>query len=142
MKIRTIFPLLLGFALTPVCAQTSATLDGLDNYVKHTMTQWQVPGLAVAIVKDGKVVLARGYGVRELGEPDKVDADTVFGIASNSKAFTVAAIGTLVSGNKLDWDARVVDHVKNFRLSSPSSHRWDCPITAEITTTISMPTLA
>ena len=100
-------------------ADTSAALPGLDDYVQKVMTQWQVPGLAIAVVEDGKLVLARGYGVREMGKPEKVSADTLFSIASNSKAFTAAALGTLVASGKLSWDARVVDYIKPFRLSDP-----------------------
>lgn len=103
----------------PVAAQTPAPPKGLDAYVQRVMAQWQVPGLAVALVKDGKVVLARGYGVRQLGKPEAVDGGTLFDIGSNTKAFTAAALGTLVSAGKLSWDDRVVDHIKPFRLSSP-----------------------
>ncbi|HWU75972.1 MAG TPA: serine hydrolase, partial [Rhodanobacter sp.] len=97
---------------------TPAALQGLDAYVQQVMHDWHVPGLAIAVVKDGKVVLVRGYGVRELGKPGAVDADTLFGIASNTKAFTVAALGTLVASGKLTWDTPVVDALKDFRLSS------------------------
>ncbi len=103
----------------PVLAQTPAPPKGFDAYVRRVMTQWHVPGLAVALVKDGRVVLARGYGVRELGKSEAVDAGTIFDIGSNTKAFTAAALGTLVSAGKLSWDDRVVDHIKPFRLSSP-----------------------
>lgn len=96
-----------------------APLADLDGYVRTAMAQWKVPGLAVAVVKDGRVVLARGYGVRELGKPGRVDADTLFDIASNTKAFTAAALGTLVSAGKLRWDDPVVEYVRGFRLDSP-----------------------
>ncbi len=119
MTKRLLAALLVSLFTIPALAQGPESLNGLDAYVAKSMAQWQVPGLAIAVVKDGKVVLARGYGVRELGKPDKVDADTLFGIASNTKAFTAAALGTLVSAGKLDWDARVVDHVAAFRLDSP-----------------------
>ena len=65
-------------------------LAGLDAYVERAMREFGVPGMAVAVVKDGQVVLAKGYGVRRAGEPAPVDADTLFGIASNTKAFTCA----------------------------------------------------
>src|SRR5579875_2272091 len=94
-------------------------LQGLDAYVQQVMHDWQVPGLSIAVVKDGKILLARGYGVRELGRPGKVDPDTLFDIGSNSKAFTVAALGTLVASGKLKWDTPVVDELKGFRLQSP-----------------------
>ncbi|MGH8234266.1 MAG: serine hydrolase [Rhodanobacteraceae bacterium] len=104
---------------SPKAPSASSPLDGLDGYVQEVMHDWHVPGLAIAVVKDGKVVLARGYGVRELGKPGKVDADTLFDIGSNSKAFTVAALGTLVSSGKLTWDTPVIDELPHFRLSSP-----------------------
>ncbi|HJP99494.1 MAG TPA: serine hydrolase [Rhodanobacteraceae bacterium] len=125
MRASRRFPLLL-FLIAPVALAAPSPavtgrpdLEGLDGYVQQVMHDWHVPGLAIAIVKDGKVVLARGYGVRELGKPGKVDADTLFGIGSNSKAFTVAALGTLVSAGKLEWDTPVVDELKDFRLQSP-----------------------
>lgn len=108
---------LLGAA--PPRPAAAPRLQDLDGYVRQTMRDWHAPGLAIAVVKDGKVLLARGYGVRELGKPGKVDADTLFDIGSNSKAFTVAALGTLVSSGKLEWDAPVVDELKDFRLESP-----------------------
>jgi CubicO group peptidase (beta-lactamase class C family) len=71
-------------------------LAGLDDYVQKAMQDWGVPGLAIAIVKDDKVVLGKGYGLRELGKPDAVDENTVFAIGSNTKAFTALALGLLV----------------------------------------------
>ncbi len=118
MKIR--LPVLLVALFLNISALAQAPLPpaGLNAYVHKAMAEWQVPGLAVAIVKDGKVVFARGYGVRALGKPGKVDADTLFTIGSVSKQFTVAALGTLVSAGKLTWDAPVTDYLKNFRLGS------------------------
>ena len=117
---------MLGAALALVAAlgaraaaAAQAPLADLDAYVQQAMRQWKVPGLAVAVVKDGKVALARGYGVRELGKPDRVDADTLFDIGSNTKAFTAAALGTLVSAGKIKWDDLVVTRVPGFRLDSP-----------------------
>lgn len=125
MRVRRWFPLLLAL-IAPVAlaapspaAATHPDLEGLDGYVQQVMHDWHVPGLAIAIVKGSKVVLARGYGVRELGKSGKVDADTLFGIGSNSKAFTVAALGTLVSTGKLGWNTPVLDELKDFRLQSP-----------------------
>ena len=118
MKIRLPVLLIALFLNLNAVAQTPAPPAGLNAYVHKAMAQWQVPGLAVAIVKDGKLVFARGYGVRELGKPGKVDADTLFTIGSVSKQFTVAALGTLVSSGKLTWDAPVTEYLKNFQLSS------------------------
>jgi CubicO group peptidase (beta-lactamase class C family) len=83
------------------------------------MEAFSVPGLAVGIVKDGKLVFAKGYGVRELGKPAKVDPDTLFAIGSNTKAFTTAALAMLVEEGKLGWDDRVIDHLPDFRLYDP-----------------------
>ena len=68
----------------------------LDAYVERAMATFDVPGLALSVVKDGKVIVAKGYGVRRLGEPSRVDAQTLFGIASNTKVVTAAALGLLV----------------------------------------------
>jgi len=111
---------LLAVTLTVGTARAAQpALGDLDAYVHAAMAQWKVPGLAVAVVKDGKVVLARGYGVRELGKPAPVDADTLFDIASNTKAFTAAALGTLVAEGRLQWDDPVVQYIAGFRLDSP-----------------------
>jgi CubicO group peptidase (beta-lactamase class C family) len=94
-------------------------LPALDAYVESAMPAWRVPGLALAIVKDGELVHVRGFGVRELGKPGPVDADTVFAIASMTKPFTAAAVGLLVGDGTLGWDDRVVDRLPGFALNDP-----------------------
>jgi len=94
-------------------------LGKLDTFIAETQRAWPVPGLAVAIVKDGETVLAKGYGVRELGSPDAVDEHTLFAIASNTKAFTAAALAILIEEGKLGWDDPVTDHLPYFRLYDP-----------------------
>jgi CubicO group peptidase (beta-lactamase class C family) len=91
----------------------------LDAYVQHVRQQFDVPGISIAIVKNGSVVLARGYGIKKLGAPGKVDAGTVFAIASNTKAFTATALALLVEEGKLEWDAPVIRYMPWFRLSNP-----------------------
>ena len=76
--------------------QPSFISDSLDNYIQQGIKDWSIPGLAITIVKDGKVVLSKGYGVSNINTQQKVDGNTLFGIASNSKAFTSAALGMLV----------------------------------------------
>jgi CubicO group peptidase (beta-lactamase class C family) len=111
---------LVGTTLaTQVRAQLVAPPPSFDAYVDSVMRGFEVPGVAVAIVKDGQVVLAKGYGLRKLGEPARVDARTLFGIASNTKAFTATALGILVEEGKLQWDAPVIDYLPWFRLSDP-----------------------
>jgi CubicO group peptidase (beta-lactamase class C family) len=90
-----------------------------DAYVKRVMQTFTVPGLSVAIVKDGKVVLAKGYGVRRMGSPELVDAHTRFGIASNTKLFTATALAILVEEGKVEWDKPVTDYLPAFALSDP-----------------------
>jgi CubicO group peptidase (beta-lactamase class C family) len=91
----------------------------LDTYVASSMKTFHVPGMAVAIVKDGKVVVARGYGVRKLGDPTPVDEFTMFGIGSNTKAFTTAALATLVDEGKLSWDDPVYQRLPGFVMYDP-----------------------
>src|SRR5580658_6701056 len=91
--------------------------DYLDTVVEHARKEFNVPGIAVAVVKDGKVVAEKGYGVRRLGNPAPVTPHTIFGIASNSKLFTSAALAMLVDEGKLDWDDRVVDRLPGFQMS-------------------------
>ena len=86
---------LLCLAL-PVALPAQSPPPGLDQYVTRVMQTFDVPGLSLAIVKDGKVVLTRGYGVKKLGEPGRVDGATLFGIASNTKLFTATALALLV----------------------------------------------
>jgi CubicO group peptidase (beta-lactamase class C family) len=91
----------------------------LDAYVARDMKAFDVPGIAVAIVKDGKVVLAKGYGVRTLGEPTPVDENTLFGIGSNTKAFTSAALASLVDAGKISWDDKLYERLKGFQMYDP-----------------------
>jgi CubicO group peptidase (beta-lactamase class C family) len=91
----------------------------LDAWVQRAMAAFQVPGLALAVVKDGKVVTARGYGGRRLGSPEPVDGHTLFGIASNTKVFTATALGILVDEGKVRWDAPVIDYLPWFQMSDP-----------------------
>jgi CubicO group peptidase (beta-lactamase class C family) len=99
--------------------RTTTALAGLDDHVEEAMSAWEVPGFALAVVKDGHVVHSRGYGVRELGSKEPVTDETVFCIASCTKAFTAAALGILVDEGKLGWDDPVAEHLPGFRLSDP-----------------------
>ncbi len=117
-----LFPVL--FLVSAAMAQTRALPPQLDTYIEKVLKTFEVPGLSIAIVKDGKVLLTKGYGVKKLGEKDPVDAHTLFSIASNSKAFTATALGMLVEEGKLKWDDPVVKHLPWFRMSDSyvSSH--------------------
>jgi CubicO group peptidase (beta-lactamase class C family) len=104
----------LAFAQAP-----DPRLADLDTYVEQVRSDWQFPGLAVAVVEGDRVLYVKGFGVRQKGRAEKVDADTLFEIGSTSKAFTTAALGLLVDEGKLRWDDPVVDHVPAFRLRDP-----------------------
>lgn len=112
----------LHAGLRPSAAQPTP-LAGFDAYVAQTVRDWKVPGLAVAIVKDGAIVLAKGYGVRKLGAPEPVDDRTLFAVGSTTKAITAAALGMLVDEGKLAWDDRVVTHLPWFALKDPYATR-------------------
>ena len=97
-------------------AAASSALAGFDDFVQSAMKSWNVPGVAVAIVKDGEVVLAKGYGLRNIQAKLPVTPDTIFPIASSSKAFTTMALGILVEEGKLAWDEPVTKYLPTFAL--------------------------
>ena len=99
---------LIVFSATPSLAQRVDSPPGFDAYVAQVLNTFTVPGASVAIVKDGQVVLARGYGVKALGSTERVDSLTRFGIASNTKAFTASALAILVERKLIEWDQPVV----------------------------------
>lgn len=88
----------------------------IDNLVEKTRETFDVPGIAVAVVKDGKIIHSKGYGVKSIITKDKVDENTLFGIASNSKAFTASALAILIDQGKLDWDDKVIKYIPDFKL--------------------------
>ena len=103
-----------------VCAQETPSFitDSLDNYVKRALEQWQIPGAAVLIVKDGKVVIEKGYGIKELGKDDKVDENTLFMIGSNTKAFTGTALAILEQEGKCKLDDKVIKYLPDFKMKN------------------------
>ncbi len=108
----------LGAQSAPPVASTAPPAD-LNAYVANVMKTFEVPGIAVAIVKDNKVIVAKGYGLRKLGDPTPVDEHTMFGIGSNTKAFTTAALATLVDEGKLSWDDPVYQRLPGFVMYDP-----------------------
>ena len=97
-----------------------------DARVESLRARIGVPGLAIAIVENGAATLARGYGVKQLDAPERVDADTIFPTGSTGKAFTVAALATLVDAGRIGWDDKVTDRLPGFQMYDP----W---VTREIT---------
>ena len=90
--------------------------DSLDAYITQGLKDWNVPGLAIAVVKDGKVVVMKGYGVRDLDTREPVDENTLFMIASNTKLFTATAIAQLEYNKKLSVDDKITKYIKDFAL--------------------------
>src|ERR1700722_8446559 len=115
MKIY-ILPLLTFFGIS---AAVAAPPNGFEARVEGLRKQIGVPGMAVAIVENDKVTLAKGFGVKRLGSPERVDADTIFPTGSTGKAFTVAALGILVDQGKIGWDDKVIDHLPGFQMYDP-----------------------
>jgi len=109
---KTLFLFLLASGISTA----QITTPQVDALVERTLQTFEVPGIAVAIVKDGKVVHSKGYGVKSVLTKEKVDANTLFGIASNSKAFTAAALAMLVDEGKLKWDDKVVAYIPEFKM--------------------------
>ncbi len=95
------------------------TSTQIDSVVEKTLKTFDVPGIAVAVVKDGKIIHAKGYGVRSLNTKEKVNENTLFGVASNSKAFTSAALGMLQDEGKLSYDDKVRDYIPEFKMYNP-----------------------
>jgi CubicO group peptidase (beta-lactamase class C family) len=91
----------------------------LDTTVACVMKAFDVPGISLAIVKDGRVVVAKGYGVRKTQEPALIDSQTLFGIGSNTKIFTATALGLLVEEGKLAWDSPVINYLPWFAMYDP-----------------------
>ncbi len=113
--ILSIFLFSIGAVAT--CQPLSGT--AIDSLAERSLKAFDVPGIAVAVIKDGKVIHAKGYGLRSLRTGEKVDENTIFGIASNSKAFTATALGILVDEGKLKWNDKVRDYIPEFKLYSP-----------------------
>lgn len=110
--------LCLSLSVSAGTAQKRAALPpGLDNYINKVLQTFQVPGAAVSIVQNGKVLLAKGYGVKKAGENNPVDQETLFLIASNTKAFTATALAMLVEEGRIKWEDPVIDHLPWFRMS-------------------------
>lgn len=99
--------------------QIEAALPQIETYIQASMQAWQVPGLAIGIVADDELVYAKGFGVREAGSRDAVDASTLFQIGSTTKAFLGFTEAMLVDRGKLAWTDKVVDHYPGFRLADP-----------------------
>ena len=114
--------ILISGAVTAQNIQTDKYTEQIkefDEYVEQARKDWNVPGLAIAIVKDNKILFTKGYGVKQLGLPDPVDTQTLFVCASTTKAMTAACMGILVDEGKVKWDDAVTKHLPEFQLYDP-----------------------
>ena len=115
INLKTLFSLLLVlFLLIPVSGQL--TSSEIDKLVEDAMEKFTVAGVAVGIVKDGEIIHAKGYGLKSVETGERVNEHTSFAIASNSKAFTSAALAILVEEGLLSWQDRVFDHIPEFKM--------------------------
>jgi CubicO group peptidase (beta-lactamase class C family) len=124
MKFRLLFllffsVLLLSLSINITAYSQGLTSEQIDSLVERSRRAFDVPGIAVCVIKDGKVIHSKGYGVRSLRTGQPVDENTLYGIASNSKAFTTAALGMLVDEGKLSWDDKVRKYIPEFKLFDP-----------------------
>ena len=105
-----------------LAAQSPAFItDSLDSYIQQGIKEWQVPGLSIVIVKDGKVVVMKGYGVKDTASKQPVDENTLFMIASNTKLFTATALAQLEYDKKLSLDDKITKYYPDFQLYDPTS---------------------
>ncbi|MGD1957454.1 MAG: serine hydrolase [Fulvivirga sp.] len=110
---------LFTFFLLSAYVHAQVNPKDLDALIEKAQKQWNVPGLAVAVVKDGEVLLSKGYGTLEEGKKEKVNGETLFAIASNTKGFLSSAIATLVAEGQLNWDDKVKKHLPYFEMYDP-----------------------
>ena len=118
-KARFLIALLVLFFHLGYTQSYSEKITALEQYIEKARKDWKVPGLAVAIVKDGKTLLAKGFGEKEVGSSDMVNSQTIFVNASTTKAMTALATGLLVDEGLIDWDDRVIEHMPEFQLADP-----------------------
>ncbi|HVE59072.1 MAG TPA: serine hydrolase [Pyrinomonadaceae bacterium] len=119
-KLFLLFALYLLLSFAAFAQDYSEKISEIDAYAQKVREDWKVPGLAIAIVKDDKVIFAKGYGVRDINKPEKVDENTLFAIASNSKAFTTASLAILIDEGKIGgWDDKVSKYLPEFQMYNP-----------------------
>lgn len=111
--------LLFAFFLAPFFTYAQLSPQQIDSVVNKTMDTFNVPGMAVAVLKDGKIISSKGYGIQSIETQKPVDTQTLFGIASNTKAFTTAALAQLIDEGKLSWDTKVIEIIPEFSLYDP-----------------------
>src|SRR5262245_36784465 len=116
---RVIGLIILALACAGYAPAQQSPLAGFEEYAEKARQDWNVPGMSIAIVKDDKIVFAKGFGVKKLGDTAPVDERTIFAIGSSSKAFTSAALAMLVDEGKVKWDDPVTKYIPDFETYDP-----------------------
>ena len=110
---------LFFFVVSAVFINAQVPDAKLDELVKNTLKTFDVPGMSVGVVKDGKLIYAKGFGIRSLNTKAAMDENTLVGIASNSKGFTATALAILADEGKLNWNDKVTKFIPEFRMYDP-----------------------
>lgn len=113
---KLILSLVITLLFTTTYSQTESQLQHLDNYYSKSLKEWNIPGMAIAIVSKDSIIFSKGYGFSDINKQTKVDGNTLFAIASNSKAFTATSIAQLVEQGKIDWNHKVIDYLPYYKL--------------------------
>ena len=114
---KRLIPLFFTFLfLTNSFPQTKEQLDLLDKYYQKSLAEWHIPGMAIAITNGDSIIFSKGYGYANLAKKTKVDANTLFAIASNTKAFTATSIGQLAEEKKLKLSDKVIGYLPYYKL--------------------------
>lgn len=117
-----LYALLFLLVALPTLAQkafSTKQIQAFDQYAERVRRDWAIPGMAITVVKDGRVLFSKGYGVREVGRPEPVDTQTLFACASTTKAMTVTLLGMLVDAGKLRWDDPVYQYLPELQFYEP-----------------------
>lgn len=121
-KFSQVIVMIILFNTSCVLAQAITNRE-IDSLAKKDLKLFNVPGMAVGVIKDGYLIYSKGFGVRSLKTQKPVDPETLFGIASNTKAFTAAALGILVDEKRINWDDKVIKYIPDFKLYDPLATR-------------------
>jgi len=116
---NTIYPLVILLISTYCLSAQTNQIKAFDQYVEANREKFEVPGCALTIVKDGKVIFSKAYGIRGFSDREEADTETIFGMMSTTKATTAVAMAFLVDEGKVNWDDKVIDHLPEFQLSDP-----------------------
>ncbi|MCK5637513.1 MAG: serine hydrolase [Flavobacteriaceae bacterium] len=113
---KILFSLTVLFFINSAFSQTKEQIEILDKYYQKTLDEWHIPGMAIAITTGDSIIFSKGYGYANLEKKTKVDGNTLFAIASNSKAFTSTSIAQLVEQKKLNWSDKAISHLPYYKL--------------------------